>query len=84
MEPLLTTVVAAMLGAFPVLWKKLSSDHAKLVARNDECEQDRKAIREELSEVKRDVAIFKGCPSEPCGARQAFHRQQTFSIRRTP
>lgn len=79
MDPILSTVVAALIGAIAAMWKKLSSDHAKLSARNDECEQDRNAIRGEVTELKEDMAVFKTCGAEHCGAREALLRQQSFN-----
>jgi outer membrane murein-binding lipoprotein Lpp len=78
MDPILTTIVAALIAAIGTMWKKLTAEHARLSARYDECERDRNAIRQELEAVKTDVALFKSCPSEPCGARAAFHRAQSF------
>ncbi|HWB05790.1 MAG TPA: hypothetical protein VG796_22405 [Verrucomicrobiales bacterium] len=79
MDPILTTIVGALIAAIATMWKKLTAEHAKLSARNDECERDRDAIRRELEDVKRDVALFKSCPSDPCGARAAFHRAHSFT-----
>jgi hypothetical protein len=85
MDPVVSTVLASLMAAIGVLWKKLAADHARITAecaslsaRYDECQADREAIHEQLGRLKTDVAIFKTCAVADCGARQAFHRQQTF------
>lgn len=50
-------------------------------AKHEACEKDREAIKDQLAEVKTDVAIFKGCPTDPCGARQAMQRRESFSLK---
>ncbi len=84
MDPILTTIVAALIAAIGAMWRKLSADHAKLSVRYDDCERDRDAIRRELEVVKTDIALFKSCPVEPCGARAVFQRQQSFPSRNAP
>lgn len=79
MDPILSTVVAALIGAIATMWKKLSADNARLASRTDECEEDRASLRGEVTELKEDMAIFKTCGSEPCGAREALLRQQAFN-----
>jgi hypothetical protein len=87
MDPVVSTVLASLMAAIGVLWKKLAADHAritaecaKLSARNDECEADREVIHEQLAKLKTDVAIFKTCAVEDCGARAAFLREQAFGV----
>ena len=85
MDPIVSTVLASLMAAIGVMWKKLAADHqritaecARLSARYDECQADREAIHEQLGKLKTDVAIFKTCAVEDCGARAAFLREQTF------
>lgn len=79
MDPILSTVVGALIGAIVAMWKKLSADNTLLSRRTDECEKDRAGLRGEVTELKEDMAVFKTCGAEPCGARDALLRQQSFN-----
>jgi hypothetical protein len=81
-DPILTTVVSALIAAISVMWKKLSADHARLSKRSDDCEQDRQIIHRSLSEVKEDLAVFKACPAEVCPARAGIQRAETFNLQK--
>lgn len=79
-EPILTTIVSALIAAISIMWKKLSADHAKLSKRSDDCEQDRAKIHEALSGVQQDLAVFKACPAPECPARAGLQRAETFKL----
>jgi len=78
MDPVLTTIVAAILAAIPVMWKQLRSEQARLARRNDECEEDRKVIHGKLEQHGQILAVFKACPATPCPAREGLDRAGSF------
>lgn len=85
-DPVTLAVLSAFAAAGGAMWKKLSSDHAKLAKRSDDCEQDRAKIHEALSGVQQDLAVFKACPAPECPARAGLQRAaETFKLQsKTP
>lgn len=86
-EPVSASVVTAFLAAIAALWKKVVEQDRRqdattrhLEVRADACEKDRAEIREELAEVKQDMAVFTTCSTEPCGAKEARKRAQAYSV----
>lgn len=66
-------IVAAFSAAFTalttvitVMWKKLSSDHKKLVVRSEACETDRDKLWRKIAELTGDAEMLKRCPAEAC------------------
>jgi hypothetical protein len=90
--PTLSAIVATASGIATVAWRKLrvaikyvySEVTAKidgLEKKVEKCETDRATMHEKMDEMGRDLDMFKGCPKEPCGAREAFHRRASFSVK---
>lgn len=51
-------------------------------AKHDKCELDKDALESRMSTMESDMSVFKSCPHEPCGAREAFDRRASFSVKK--
>lgn len=82
--PALSGIGVAASGILTIAWKKLSMAikyvYAEVSKRIDECEDDRKKIKEDLDTMRLDMVAFKSCDKEPCGARDAIKRAHSFSV----
>lgn len=72
------TLEAALLAALSVLAGIVAYFFKILFAGAKECKEDRERLSTGLSEVREQVAVFRGCPSDPCPARAALERSHTF------
>lgn len=78
---ILGAIGAAIGTAITAMWKKLSSDHDKVIERCERLEAKDDARDKEVSEMQRSLAVFQACPSQPCGARDAMNRAATFNLK---
>jgi hypothetical protein len=81
----LSAIGAAAAGILAAVWKQLSgtikSFYNELKADITKCQADRETLHNKVGEMEVDLAHLKGCPSEPCGAKEAIRRAASFSIR---
>lgn len=84
MDPILSTLVGALIAAVAAMWAVLKGWVNKLSKRSDECEDDRKAIKLEVANHKVAIALFKTCSGNPCPARDAMEKLETFNLKRKP
>lgn len=71
------TVLGAIIGVF---WKMFMEDRAKSTAKHAECEKDRVALWGAVNSANMDLAVMKGCQTEPCGARASLIKSRNFTV----
>ena len=74
------TLEAALLAALSILSGIVAYFFKLLFASAAECREDREKLSAGLSEVREQMAVFKACPADPCEARKALERSQTFRL----
>lgn len=84
MDPILSTLVGALIAAVAAMWAVIKNWVTKLSKRSDECEEDRKSIKAEVANHKVAIALFKTCSGTPCPAREAMEKLETFHIKKRP
>ena len=75
------TVLAMMGGGFAacgtaigVMWSSLKSENARLSARSDDCEKDRKILFHKIAELTGDSEMLERCPAPKCPLRSPTTR----------
>jgi hypothetical protein len=80
--PTLSAIGVTASGIFAVAWKQLRAAikyvHAEVMAKIEECETDRKNLRDNQEAIIRDMDLFKACEKDPCGAKAALQRRRAF------
>lgn len=69
------TAFACMGAAITAMWISLKKDHDRIVRKQDQCEKDRKALHDEVGQLREVVGVIRLCRKDDCPV------HATYSIR---
>ncbi len=80
MENIILLLLGAMGAALTAVAAWCKAFMTKSEEKHTLCETEKDALAERVGGLEKEMVIFKSCDEEHCGAREAFHRLQTFSL----
>ncbi len=63
-EAILISGIVTLGGAIGIMWKQISSSHARTQEKLDECERDRWQLRDSINRVVKRLEVLEGGKNE--------------------